>query len=432
MSKRKANELIELLYKSPTNFHAVETCREALLKNGFTRLELGNKWELNKGGNYFVEQNSSSVFAFKIGESCDEIKFKVVGGHTDSPGVKLKPNPEMLADGYLKLNTEVYGGPILSTWFDRPLAIAGRVFLKNTNPFEPECQLININKPVAVLPNIAIHMNRQVNEGVAINNQKEILPVLKTIESGFEKNNYMLNLIAGELSVNPKDIIDFEMFFYEYEKGSIFGIDEEFISSGRIDDLQAVFAGLDALINSNSSKDSINILAAFDNEEVGSSTKQGADSQLLSHIMERISISLDANNGREKFLRSIANSFMISLDGAHAVHPHKPEKCDPVNKPAINSGPVIKISANQKYTSDAHSISIYKNISDKAGVPCQVFVNHSNEKGGSTIGPINSTHIEIKSVDVGAPMLAMHSIREICGVKDHDYFIKVLTAFYEM
>ena len=200
----------------------------------------------------------------------------------------------------------------------------------------------------------------------------------------------------------------------------------------RIDDLQAVFAGLDAIINSKENSNSINVLACFDNEEVGSSTKQGADSQLLSNILERITISLSKDLGREKYLKSIANSFIISLDGAHSVHPNKPEKSDPVNKPVINSGPVIKISANQKYTSDAHSISIFKGIAEKAEIPFQIFVNHSNEKGGSTIGPINSTHIELKSVDVGTPMFAMHSIREVCGVKDHFNFIKLLTAFFEL
>ena len=432
MSKNKAEELIEQVYKSPTTYHAVNNCKNILSKNGYSEIKLKNSWDLKKGGKYFLKQNDSSVFAFKIGKKCNEIKFKIVGSHTDAPGLKIKPNPEMLSEGYLKLNTEIYGGPILGTWFDRPLALAGRVYVKTDSPMEPKRKLININKPIAIIPNLAIHMNRQVNEGVTVNNQKDILPILKTVETKFEKNNYLLKLIADKLSVGVNEILDFDLYFYEYEKGIIFGIDDEFISIGRIDDLQAVYAGLDALISSAEADDAISVLACFDNEEVGSSSKQGADSQLLSNILERIVISLSKDNSREKYLSSISRSFMISLDGAHSIHPNKPEKCDPTNKPMINSGPVIKISANQKYTSDAHSISIYKGISEKAGVPYQVFVNHSNEKGGSTIGPISSTHLEIKSVDVGIPMFAMHSIREMCGVKDHASFIKLLKTFYEL
>jgi aspartyl aminopeptidase len=432
MSREKAKELIEQIYKSPTTFHAVDNCKNILTQSGFAELKLAEAWELQKGGKYFLTQNGSSLFAFKVGEKCDDIKYKIVGSHTDAPGLKIKPNPEMLAEGYLKINTEIYGGPILSTWFDRPLALAGRVFVKTDSPMEPECRLVNINKPIAILPNIAIHMNRQVNSGVAFDNQKDILPLLKTVETKFEKKNYLLNLISKEVSVDINDILDFDLYFYEYEKGIIFGLENEFISTGRIDDLQAVYAGIDAMISAKESDDSINVLACFDNEEVGSSSKQGADSQLLSNILERIAISLSGGSGREEFLRSISKSFMISLDGAHAAHPNKPEKCDPTSRPVINSGPVVKISANQKYTSDAHSISIYRCISEKAEIPYQVFVNHSNEKGGSTIGPINSTHLEIKSIDVGMPMFAMHSIREMCGVKDHADFIKVLKTFYEI
>ena len=432
MSIEKAEKLVDLIYESPTTYHAVVKCREILSRNGFKEIRSEDLWKLEKGKRYYLTQNDSSIFAFVIGENCKDMKFKIVGSHTDSPGIKIKPNPEILSEGYLKLNTEIYGGPILGTWFDRPLALAGRVFMKGSSPMTPDCRLLNINKPIAILPNLAIHMNRQINTGVAIDNQKDLLPILRTVEKQFEKKSYLLKLMAEELKVKIDDIIDFDLYMYEYEKGCVFGLENEFISSARIDDLQAVFAGLEALTEADNSGDSINVLACFDNEEVGSSSKQGADSQLLSNILERITIALCKENSRENYLSSISKSFMISLDGAHSIHPNKPEKCDPTSKPVINSGPVIKISANQKYTSDAHSISIYKGISEKAEIPYQIFVNHSNEKGGSTIGPINSTHIEIKSVDVGMPMFAMHSIREMCGVKDHADFIKVLKIFYEL
>ncbi|MCF7790477.1 MAG: M18 family aminopeptidase [Victivallales bacterium] len=431
--KKKAEELVDLIYKSPTSFHAVETCRSILLSSGFEEINIEDSWSLDKGGRYFTVQNGSSLFAFRIGKKLADARFKIVGCHTDSPGLKVKPNPEMLSCGYLKINTEIYGGAVLNTWFDRPLSLAGRVYIKNKKKLAPLCRLVNINKPVAVLPNLAMHMNREVNKGVAIDNQKDILPVIRTVEADFEKDNFLLKLIAERLSVEVDDIIDFELYFYEYEKGRVIGLEEEFISSGRIDDLEAVFAGLDGIVNSAECEDSVNLLACFDNEEVGSSSKQGADSQLLSHLMERIvfAVSGEASNARENFLRAIPKSFIISVDGAHSVHPNKPEKSDPLNRPVINSGPVIKISANQKYTSDADSISVYKCLSEIAGVPYQIFVNHSNEKGGSTIGPINSTHLEMKAIDVGAPMFAMHSIREMCGVKDHSELIKLITSFYE-
>ena len=431
MKKKNAKKLIDFLHESPTPFHAIANTRKNLFKNGFEELKFSTSWKLEKGKGYFVAQNESSLIAFNIGENCEECNFRIVGAHTDSPGLKLKPNPELLTEGYLKLNTEVYGGPILTTWFDRPLALAGRVLIKTDDIFTPETRLINICKPVAVLPNLAIHMNREVNKGVEINNQKDMLPLLKTVKKQFEKDNYVLNLIANELKVKERDILDFELYLYEFEKGSIIGIDEEFISSSRIDDLQGVYAGTEAVLDADHNSKTISVLVCFDNEEVGSTSKQGADSQLLSHVLERVAISLKGNASREDFLKSLSKSFILSIDGAHAVHPNKPEKSDPVNKPVLNGGPVIKISANQKYTSDAESISVYKGIAERAGIPFQMFVNHSNEKGGSTIGPINSTHLEMRSVDIGLPMFAMHSIREMCGVDDHTHLIKILKTFYE-
>ncbi|KGM98134.1 aminopeptidase [Clostridium novyi A str. 4552] len=426
-----ANELLDFIYKSPTAFHAVDTIKGVLDKKGFSELKECEKWNIQKGKKYYMTKNDSAIVAFVVGNG--EIYkdgFKIIGGHTDSPTFRIKPNPEMTSEqSYIKLNTEVYGGPILNTWLDRPLAIAGRVTLKGENILFPETRLVNINKPIMIIPNLAIHMNRNINQGIELNRQVDTLPVLGIINDEFEKENYLLKAIAKELNVDYKEIIDFDLFLYEYEKGSVIGIQNEFVSSGRLDDLEAVHAALEALIQSNISK-ATNVLVCFDNEEVGSSTKQGADSNMLANVLERIVIAL--NGDREDFFRALSKSFIISSDSAHAVHPNKGEKCDPTNRPKLNKGPAIKVAASQSYTSDSNSSSVFKALCKKVNVPVQEFVNRSDERGGSTIGPISSTHLNIRSVDIGTPLLAMHSIRELCGVDDHYYGMKVFKEFYNL
>ncbi|KEH99276.1 aminopeptidase [Clostridium botulinum C/D str. BKT12695] len=426
-----ANELLDFIYKSPTAFHAVDTIKGVLDKKGFSELKECEKWNIQKGKKYYMTKNDSAIVAFVVGNG--EIYkdgFKIIGGHTDSPTFRIKPNPEMTSEqSYIKLNTEVYGGPILNTWLDRPLAIAGRVTLKGENILFPETRLVNINKPIMIIPNLAVHMNRNINQGIELNRQVDTIPVLGIINDEFEKENYLLKAIAKELNVDYKEIIDFDLFLYEYEKGSVIGIQNEFVSSGRLDDLEAVHAALEALIQSNISK-ATNVLVCFDNEEVGSSTKQGADSNMLANVLERIVIAL--NGDREDFFRALSKSFIISSDSAHAVHPNKGEKCDPTNRPKLNKGPAIKVAASQSYTSDSNSASVFKALCKKANVPVQEFVNRSDERGGSTIGPISSTHLNIRSVDIGTPLLAMHSIRELCGVDDHYYGMKVFKEFYNL
>lgn len=426
-----AKELIDFIYDSPTAFHAVDMVKRTLDDNGFQELKEAEKWNLKNGYKYYMTKNDSAIAAFVVGEGkIEENGFKIIGAHTDSPSFRVKPNSEMTSENaYVKLNTEVYGGPILNTWLDRPLAIAGRVTLKGENVLFPDTKLINIKKPIMIIPNLAIHMNRNVNQGIELNRQVDTLPILGVINEEFEKENYLLKIIAKELEVDFKEIIDFDLFLYEYEKGSIIGINDEFISSGRLDDLEAVHAGVNALINADKTK-ATNILMCFDNEEVGSSTKQGADSDMLSNILERIVLSLHGD--REDFFRAISKSFIISSDSAHAVHPNKGEKCDPTNRPKINKGTAIKIAASQSYTTDSDSASVFKSICEKAGVPVQEFVNRSDERGGSTIGPISSTHLNIRSVDIGTPLLAMHSIRELCGVMDHYYATKAFEEFYNL
>jgi aspartyl aminopeptidase len=426
-----AKNLIDFIYDSPTAFHATSTSKVLLDNNGFKELKLNEKWRLEEGRKYYVTKNSSAIIAFKINsKNINKEGFRIIGSHSDSPTFRIKPNPEMSAENtYLKLNTECYGGPILSTWLDRPLSIAGRVVIRTNNILNPKEVIVNLDKPVCIIPNLAIHMNRSINEGVALNKQKDMLPFVGLLNETLEKDNFLLNTVANELGRKSEEILDFDLFLYEYEKGSLIGVNEELISSGRLDNLAMAHASLHALINAEA-KSGVNMTVVFDNEEVGSSTKQGADSNMLINILERISLCLGQD--REDFLRSLYSSFMISADLAHAVHPNVTEKHDPTNRPVMGRGPVIKINANQAYTSDSYSISIYKTICKEAGVNYQEFVNRSDERGGSTIGPISSTHIDIPSVDVGSPILAMHSIRELGCVEDHMDIYKTFKKFYEL
>lgn len=426
-----AEELIDFIYDSPNAFHAAETTKKELLKAGFKELNPRDSWSLEKGKKYFVTKNQSALVAFIVGKGDIEEKgFKIIGAHTDTPSFRIKPNHEMVAEGnYIKLNTEAYSGSIMSTWLDRPLSVAGRVTLKGKNPLFPEYKLVNIRRPILIIPNLAIHLNRNINDGVALNKQKDMLPLLGLISEQMEKGNYLLNTIALELGVKIEDIIDFDLFLYEFEKGCIMGLNDEFISSSRLDDLSMVYAGLKAITGAEAAE-ATNVLVCFDNEEVGSSTKQGAASPMLSSILERIVVAL--GKGREDYFRALANSFIIVADSAHAVHPNLNEKYDPTNRTMMNNGPVIKISSNQKYTTDSNSSAVYEAICKLAKVPVQKFVNRSDEVGGSTIGPISSTQMDIRSVDIGTPILAMHSIRELGGVKDQTYVTKSFEQFYRL
>ena len=426
-----AKDLINFIHKSPTNYHLVSNVAQILSENGFKNLSLRERWNVKKGGKYFTIRNDSSIVAFIVGEGdLQEDGFKLIGSHTDFPNFKIKPNPEIVTEGsYLKLNTEVYGGPILNTWLDRPLSIAGKVVLKSNDIFHPTSRIIDIKKPILIIPNIAIHMNRGVNEGIALGKQKDMLPLASIVNEEFEKKDFLLNMVAKELNVSKEDILDFELSLYEVEKGQIVGINEELISCARLDNMAMVHASMNALINSKVSK-STNVMVCFDNEEVGSGTKQGADSPMLKTILERIAMSLEKDT--EDFYRALYNSFIISADMAHAVHPNSPEKHDPTNRPIVNGGPAVKISASQSYTTDSDSQAVYKLIAKRAGALVQTFVNHSDERGGSTIGPINSSQLDIRSIDIGNPILSMHSIRELGGVDDHYSVKKIFEEFFKL
>jgi len=425
-----AQQLIDFCYASPTAFHAVATTREMLEKNKFVQLHENESWKIKSGGRYYLVRHDSALVAFVAGSApVAEQGFRIVGAHTDSPGFRIKPAPEMLSEGaYLKLNTEVYGGPILSTWFDRPLAVAGRVALKSKNPMQPQIRLLNIRRPVCIIPNIAIHMNPDANNGFTPNKQVDTLPLLSMVTQKLEEKGYLGKLIASELRVKESEILDFDLFLYEHEKGCLIGNNEEFISSARIDDLSSVHAGISAICGVARPKATC-VMACFDHEEVGSSTMQGADSQLLAEVLERIVLSM--KGGREEYFRALAHSYIISADGAHAVHPNKGEKADPTSRPLLNRGLVIKLSASHSYTTDAATAATFIQLCERAGAKTQRFVNRSDMRGGSTIGPISSTHVSIRSIDIGLPMLAMHSIRELCGIEDHSAMLKVIQELYQ-
>ena len=431
MEKQLARELIEFIHQSPTNFHAVANASRMLAAHGFHQLSQGEAWHIEKGGKYFVTQNQSLLFAFEAGTGEVADGMKLVCAHCDSPTFRIKPNAEMpVAGKYLKLNTEVYGGPILYTWFDRPLSMAGRVMLRSQDPLRPESRLVNFDRPMLVIPHLAIHFNRAVNEqGNPLSKQKDLLPVVAMINDTLEKDNYLLRLVAAELGVQPEEILDFDLTLYEYTPGCLLGANEEFISCGKLDDLAMAYAGLRALLDSRPSSRT-KVLALFDNEEVGSGTKQGAGSPVLRTILKRMVYGLGGS--AEDFYRTVHNSFLISADMAHALHPNYVERHDPTNHPVLNGGPVIKFNANQKYVTDADSAAVFTTFCRLAGVPCQQFVNHSDMAGGSTLGHVLLSQMEMRGVDIGNPMWGMHSVRETGGVQDQAYVTRAFTTFYEL
>ena len=431
MEKKLALELLDFLYDSPSACHGVKATQKILDENGFIEIKETDKWNLQAKGKYYVIKNDSALIAFEVGTGdIEETGLRLIGAHTDVPGFRIKPNPQIISEGkYIKLNTEVYGGPILHTWFDRPLSIAGKVSLKGASPLKPETRLVNINKPLLIIPSLAIHMNREVNEGFKINKQVDTLPLLGLINDKLEKEDYLMNILAEELQVNKEDILNFELGLYEYEKGMLIGMNEELISSGRFDDLWMVYAGIKALVDSKENV-ATKVMICIDNEEIGSLTAEGANSTLLNNILERIALGLGKD--REGYYRALANSIMISADLAHAVHPNLGDKHDPTNRPVLEGGPVLKIAASGSYSTDSFNGAVFAGICEAAGVPFQKFVNRSDVRGGTTIGPVTAANLTIPVIDMGAPVLGMHSIRELASVKDNYYTVKVFTEFFSL
>lgn len=429
------NRLLSFLDASPVNFLAVKNIADMLEAGGFRRLNpalpIGT---VNAGDRFFVTKNDSSIFAFRIGaKPLADVGFHMICAHADSPTFRIKPNAEMLCEGGLvKLNTEVYGGPIMSTWFDRPLTLAGRVIVRGENVMQPETMLLHIKRPLLQISNLAIHFNRQVNDGVKLSKQKDVLPLLGQITSQLEAGNLLMNVIVEELNkqrpIQQEDILDFDLYLADTTPACTFGAHNEFISAGRLDDLSMCFAGLEAMLAAHDT-DTTQVLAIFDNEETGSQTKQGAGSPFLSYMLKRIALA--QTNTEEAYYQAVERAFMISADNAHAWHPNYAEKYDPTNHPMLGGGPVIKFNAAQKYASDAASAAVFAGLCAKAGVPCQRFVNHSDVAGGSTLGNILASSIPLRGVDMGNAILAMHSCRETGSVRDHEYCVKVFTEFFE-
>jgi aspartyl aminopeptidase len=424
-----ANGLIDFIHSNPSPFHVVETIEGLLVERGFCRLELVERWNLERGGKYLLTRNGSALIAFKVGlGNVEEEGYRLVAAHTDAPSFRVKPSPEIVVEkAYLKLNTETYASPILNTWLDRPLSMAGRVSLKAQDPLQPERRLVSFDKPLLIIPNQSLHMNRKVNEGIELNKQTDMLPLLAGIDAEFEKGRFLAGLLARQLQVDADRILDFDLFLHDYEKGCLVGLNDEFISSTRLDNLAMVHAGLYAFLDADVAG-ATNLLVCFDNEEVGSRTKQGAASPMLRTVLERIALALGRD--REDLFRAVYHSFLISADMGHGLHPNAADRHDPVNRPVLNGGPMIKVAANQGFTTDSDTAAVYEALCREAGVPVQRFIGRSDQQGGSTIGPISAGHLDIRSVDVGNPALAMHSIRELAGVLDHTYIKRSFEAFY--
>lgn len=427
--EHQIKSLLNFLDSSPCNFYAVHTVREILINNGFAEKSLEDALTAQPGEKFFVTKNHSAIFAFTVGKKpVADTGLKIIAAHSDSPCFRVKPHAEMLCEGgIVKLNTEVYGGPILYTWFDRPLSLAGRVLLKGNDALHPITRLVKIDRPLFSISHLAIHFNRAVNEGNKISKQKDMLPIIAKVNNTLEAENMLLHLVADELQVDTSDIIDFDLLVYNTEKATTFGLNDEFISAGRLDDLSMVHAAIEAIIDVKDDNATC-VAAIFDNEETGSGTKQGAGSPVLANVIQRMVESQGGNY--DGYCRALAKSFLVSADNAHAFHPNYAEKYDPTNHPALGGGPCIKINANCKYMSDAHSAAIFKSLCIEAGAPYQYFVNHSDVAGGSTLGNILTGQMDIAGVDVGNPLLAMHSVRETGSVTDHMNMIKVFKQFF--
>ncbi len=421
MYKKTAKKLLKFIQKSPTAFQAVEEMSQRLQKEGFKELKEEKHWDLKAGGNYFVTRNHSAVIAFSIPKK-PAWKFHIMASHSDSPALKIKENPEMEVEkAYIKLNVERYGGMLLAPWFDRPLSVAGRLIVRKNGEIQEK--LVAVDKDLLVIPNLAIHMNREVNDGYKYNVQKDMLPLY----SDYDGKGSFMKLMAAEADVAEEDILGHDLFLYDRTPGTVWGANEEFISAPRLDDIQCAFASLEGFLRGER-KESIAVHCVLDNEEVGSTTKQGAASTFLKDMLMRINMGLGRT--QEEYLMTLADSFMVSADNAHALHPNHTDKTDPVNRPVLNGGIVIKYNANQKYCTDGVSAAIFKDICDRAEVPYQTFVNRSDMAGGSTLGNISNTQVPMKTVDIGLAQLAMHSVYETTGAKDTESLAKAAAVLF--
>ena len=421
MTNTQIQDMLDFIAASPTCFQAVDQLRERLIQAGYEEQIESARWSLTPGGRYFTIRNHSSLLAWQMPETTEDLSFNIAASHSDAPTFKLKPNAVILENGYLKLNTEGYGGMLCSTWMDRPLSLAGRVIVRDGEKIVS--RYLNIDRPLLTIPSLAIHMNREANTNASYNAQKDMLPLLGLGQEPFD----IKTLLAEELKVAPEAVLSFDLYLTCLQKGYVWGKNKEFISSPHLDDLQCAYTTLQGFLQGRSRR-SLNVYCCFDNEEVGSRTRQGAASTFLIDTLRRITQAMALTE--EDLQRALASSLMISADNAHAVHPNVPEKSDPTNRVYLNQGIVIKYNANQSYTSDAISAALFKELCAEVGVKTQYFTNRSDLKGGGTPGSISTSQVSIASVDIGLAQLAMHSCNETAGVEDSEAMILAIQRFY--
>ncbi len=424
-------DLLSFIDSCPTPFHAVQESKKSLINKVFNELSEAEHCDISTGGSYLTTRNDSSIIAFKIGKKAPQASgFKIIGAHTDSPNLKLKPNSVYEKSGYLQLGVEVYGGVLLSTWTDRDLSLAGRVILKESND-QFTTSLVKIDRPLLRVPQLAIHLNRQVNEkGLLLNKQTHMPPVFALIDEKLQGDCPLKKVISDELGIRCEDIIGLELSLFDLQKGTLSGLDNEFIQTARLDNLASCHAALMALEDGDSANDeATQVIVFYDNEEIGSESKQGAGSPFLKDVLERIQGKFEET--REAYLRAISKSFFISADMAHAIHPNYADMHDPYHMPLINKGPVVKVNASQRYATDAETSARFELLAKRVDVSLQKFVTRSDLGCGSTIGPITSANLGIKTIDIGNPMLSMHSIREMAGSKDHWDLIRVFLEYFK-
>lgn len=422
MDYKYVEQLLTFIDKSPTPFHVVDNMKKELDAAGYTQLLEGAQWDLKENGKYYVIRNGASIIAFRIPKK-DFVGYQIIASHSDFPAFKIKEHPEMkVKDYYVKLNVEKYGGVFSAPWLDRPLSIAGRAIVKDGNTIKTK--LVNADRDLVLIPNLAIHINRSVNEGQPYNIQTELLPLYGTeLENGA-----LLKQLSSESGVEVENVIGNDLYLYNRMPGTIWGADREFYSAGRIDNIGCAHSSLKAFLATEGG-DSVPMHCAFDNEECGSESKHGAASTFLKDVLIRINECCGGNES--KYRRLLASSFMLSADNGHALHPNYPDKACPTNAPMLNKGIVLKFNGNLKYTTDGLTAAVVDQICEKAGVPYQTFIDRSDLQGGYTLGHISETQVSLNSADIGLPQLAMHSPYETAGVKDVEYMVKAMETFFQ-
>lgn len=426
MNMSEAEQLLVFLKKATSPFHGVLEIERQLKEGGFLPLTWGEEWELKQGGTYYFTHHGSSLIAFRIGEHWKKGEgFRIAAAHTDFPGFRIKPNPDMREEGYGKVNVEVYGGVTLNTWMDRPLSAAGRVALKGKDAFHPVMKLVDFKRPIMTIPNLAIHLKKELNKGVELNKQIDMIPIAGM--AGEDAKHYFISYLAKELKAEEEDILDYELYVYCAEEGCKVGLEEEFISAPRLDNMTSVQGILRGLLDAGEG-DCIQVGAFFDHEEIGSKTKQGAGSMLLSFVLEKIVEGLGGE--RKDYIKIIDESILLSVDVSHGFHPNHGGKYDPINKAVLNSGVSIKEAAAQSYATDCKGVAIILQLCKENNIPFKKFVNRSDGTSGSTLGSIASSFLPVITVEVGLPLLAMHSARELMGIKDQKSLTDLVRAFY--